>query len=140
MSTKWYGSINNRIDENKMYCDKIEVGTKMTEYSWSDRKPYEVVEVVDQKHVFVRELDHKYIGNNHMDNNWELISNPDNKIQEMKFRYNKWNFVQKVSPTFDISKMIIINDKLFKAIQKAKETNKEQEIYYQTQVSFGIAE
>ena len=34
---KWYGSINNRIEENRMFCDVIEVGTGVTEYSWSDR-------------------------------------------------------------------------------------------------------
>ena len=29
---KWYGSINNRLEEDKQFCPVIEVGTGMTEY------------------------------------------------------------------------------------------------------------
>lgn len=59
---KLYGSLNNRIEENRMYCDAIEIGTGVTEYKWSDRRAFEVVGVRDQKHVSVREYDHKLAG------------------------------------------------------------------------------
>ena len=47
MSNKWYGSLNNRLDEGKTFGD-IKVGTGVTEMCWSDRHPYEVVEIIDE--------------------------------------------------------------------------------------------
>ena len=52
--SKWYGSLNNRLEENRQFVETIKVGTGVTEYSWSDRHPYEVVEVKDQKHISIR--------------------------------------------------------------------------------------
>lgn len=86
---KLYGSLNNRMEENRMYCDKIEVGTGMTSYSWSDRHAYEVVKVVDQTNVFVREYDHKAVGEP-MTNQWELVSNENNPVIELKLRNGVW--------------------------------------------------
>lgn len=94
---KWYGSINNRIEENQMYCDKIEVGTPATVYSWSDRHPYEVIKVIDDKHIFIRELSHmKKEGSPDMSNEWDLYSNVNNNTYELKFRYGKWKRVDKM--------------------------------------------
>lgn len=132
---KWYGSLNNRIDENKMYCEKIKVGTGMTEYSWSDRKAYEVVEVVNQNNVFVRELDHKHIGNGSMDNQWELISNPNNPVIELKKRYGYWNRVGKVT-TESMKQAPFIDKKIYDEVMK----NGEATIYHKVNVSFGVAE
>lgn len=89
MARKWYGSLNNRIEENRQFCDTIEVGTGMTEYSWSDRHAYEVVEVIDQKHVKVREYDHKNVGGAYT-NDWELISNEQNPVFLMTKRGKYW--------------------------------------------------
>lgn len=75
MSNKWYGSLQNRLAEGHQFCDTIKVGTGVTEYHYSDRSPYEVVEVTDQKHISIRRLDHRAVGEP-MSNNWELISNP----------------------------------------------------------------
>lgn len=90
MARVWYGNLTNRLEENRMFCDEIHVGTPLTEYSWSDRHPYEVVEVKDQKHVIVRGLDHKHIGNCSMDNNWELISNENNPRRALERRGKYW--------------------------------------------------
>ena len=84
-----YGSLQNRMQENKMYCKEIKVGTGMTEYSYSDRHAYEVVKVIDQTNVFVREYDHKAIGEP-MSNKWELISNENNPVIELKLKNNVW--------------------------------------------------
>lgn len=83
MASTWYGSLQNRLQEGKQFCEEIEVGTGMTEFYWSDREPYEVIAVRDQKHVTVRRLDHRHVGDGQMDNNWELISNPENPHRDL---------------------------------------------------------
>ena len=142
MSKVWYGSINNRLEENKMYCNEIEVGTGVTEYYWSDRHPYEVVEVKDQKHVKVRALDHKHVGDGCMDNCWELMSNENNIIKELTKRGKYWYW------TTTVSKDILDNDnidvRLFLAqnnidADKLKEKDKVTR-YRRANVSFGVAE
>ena len=87
---KLYGSLTNRLEEGRQYCDEIVVGTGVTEYHWSDRDAYEVVAVRDQKHVTVRELDHRHVGDGVMDNNWELVSNENNPTRELERRGDVW--------------------------------------------------
>lgn len=132
---KFYGSLNNRFDENKMFCDKIEVGTKMTEYMYSDCKAYEVVEVINQNHIFVRELDHKHIGDGKMDNNWELFSNTNNPIREMKKRYGFWNWVINYDLN-SIKALPLIDVKIYDKVMKTGKAT----AYARTNVSFGVAE
>ena len=88
--TQWYGSLHNRLEENQQWCEEIKVGTGATIYSWSDRHAYEVIEVRDQKHVTIREYDHKHVGECHMDNNWELISNESNPTMDLVKRGKYW--------------------------------------------------
>lgn len=77
--SKWYGSIDNRIEEDhNLDCEK-KVGGLLTEFSWSDRTPYEIVKVVNQKDLFIRELKHRKADSEPMSNNWELYSDDDNK-------------------------------------------------------------
>lgn len=136
MSRKWYGSLNNRLEENKMYCKNIEEGTLLTEYMYSDCHPYEVVKVIDQKHVLVRSLDHKKKENSEaFDNNWELISNPNNPTKELKFRYGKWNWVSKATKE-TIKRTLFIDKKLYDKVMKDGEAT----VYHQTNISFGKAE
>jgi len=52
--TRWYGSVQNRIEEGRQLVPQIEVGTDITMYLWSDRTCYYVTEVTDQKHIKVR--------------------------------------------------------------------------------------
>jgi len=53
--SKWYGSLNNRIEEGKNYTGReICVGDDITMYLWSDRHCYYVTEVIDQKHIKVK--------------------------------------------------------------------------------------
>lgn len=101
MANRWYGSVQNRLEENNQFCDEIRVGTGMTEYSYSDRHPYEVIEVIDQKHVVVRTLDHKPIGEAYS-NDWELISNENNPTYLLTKRGKYWYNTVKV--TSDILK------------------------------------
>lgn len=90
------GSLINRLSENNHFCDEIKVGMGMTEYFYSDREAYEVIEVKDQKHVVVRRYDHKACGEP-MSNDWELISNEDNPSIEMVKRGKYWYSVCRMS-------------------------------------------
>lgn len=89
MANKWYGSLQNRLEENNMFCEEITVGMGMTEYLYSDRHPYEVIGVFDQKHVVVRLLDHKPKGECYS-NEWELISNEKNPTYVLTKRGKYW--------------------------------------------------
>ena len=97
MSRQWYGSIDNRLEEGRQFVEEIKVGTGVTEYSWSDRQAFEVTKVVDQKHITIRRFDHKHIGNGCMDNNWELISNPDNEEYDLVKKGNSWYTTQTIT-------------------------------------------
>lgn len=116
---KLYGSLNNRMEENKMYCEKIEVGTGMTKYSYSDRHAYEVVKVNDQTNVFVREYDHELAGEP-MSNNWKLVSNENNPVIELKLKNGVW--YQVIEYTRDLW--------LSNAKNMAKEETHKIDIYY----------
>lgn len=87
--SKLYGSLQNRIEEDKMYCSEIKVGTGMTEYSWSDRTAYEVTKVVDQKHVYVRRYIAEHVGEA-FENSWKLISDQNAPEQLIVRRGNFW--------------------------------------------------
>lgn len=91
-----YGNLMNRLAENKMFGEEIVVGMGMTEYHYSDREAYEVIEVKDQKHVVVRRYDHKAVGEA-MSNQWELVSNEDNPCIEMAKRGKYWYAVVRAS-------------------------------------------
>ena len=140
MSRKWYGSLNNRLEENKMFCDEIKVGMGMTEYSYSDREAYEVTRVIDQKHVFVRKYDHKAVGEP-MSNNWELISNPNNPEIEMVFRYGSWQSVsvwnqQKIDEWIEKNGYFVD----FYGVQEKLKSKPEVKVYHKRKVSFGKAD
>ena len=140
MSRQWYGSLNNRMEENRMFCEEIKVGTGMTEYSYSDRQAYEVTKVIDQKHVFVRRYDHKAAGEP-MSNEWELISNPDNPEIEMVFRYGSWQAVRH----WNQKKIddIIARDGIFidyYGVREKLKNKAEVKTYSKMNVSFGVAD
>ena len=96
MARKWYGSLNNRIEENRQYCKEIKVGDGMTEYFWSDRHAYEVVNVIDQKHVEVREYNHRNKGGA-FSNDWELISDESKPVRLITKRGKYWYWTVKVT-------------------------------------------
>lgn len=148
MSRKWYGSLNNRIEENRMFTDEIKVGTGVTKYSWSDRDAYEVVEVEDQKHVKVREYDHKKAeGAEYYSNNWDLISNPNNPVINLVKRGNYWYSVVSITP--EEAKEILegndIDSKIWACtnnfdLGEIVEKGKVKKSYHRWNVSFGVAD
>ena len=147
--SRWYGSLDNRLEEGRMFCGKIEVGTGMTMYYWSDRHPYEVTKVFDQKHIMVRELDHKAAGEPYS-NEWKLISNPKNKEMELMFRNNSWKRVVRIpegmTDKYELSEWLYKNagcgnyltEKELEKVLSGKSLTK----YFKLDgsVSFGVAE
>lgn len=111
---RWYGSVVNRIEEGRNYSKReIQVGDDITMYLWSDRYCYYVTEVIDQKHIKVREYevvaDHsKNIGMGHQEwlyfktrkeanaylNQYFPDTYEENPIESPEedwvFRYGKW--------------------------------------------------
>lgn len=141
----WAGSLQNRLAENKQFCNEIKIGTGVTEYFYSDRHPYEVVEVVDQKHVYIRPLDHKLIGEAYS-NDWELISNKNNPIYYVTKRGKYWYKTLIITDDIlgtDIDD-IDINTRLFLAHNNITEeelrTKKKITRYNRINISFGHAE
>ena len=141
MSKVWYGNLTNRLAENKMFCKTIEVGMGVTEYFYSDRRAYEVVEVKDQKHVSIREYDHKLAGEP-MSNDWELVSNENNPIINLVKRGNYWYrtktaaLEQVNSEDKEVRFWVALNGFDVEKIKK----NGKQTKYTKMNISFGVAD
>ena len=82
--SRWYGSVSNRIMENTKGLDPV-VGMGVTECLWSDREPYEIIEVKDARHIVVRRLDAKRIDTNGMSEcqDYEYASNENNPARNL---------------------------------------------------------
>lgn len=147
MSRTWYGNLNNRVEENRQYVEEIKVGTGMTEYFWSDRHAYEVIAVKDQKHVTVREYDHKKKSDTAFSNDWELISNPENQTMDLVKRGKYWYTVVTITPeeAKEIYEGSDIDAKLWAChnnfdLQEIIASGKKKSTYHKRNVSFGVAE
>ena len=141
MSKVWYGSLNNRLEENRMFCETIEIGTGVTEYLYSDRKAYEVIAVKDQKHVTIRRYDHRAKGDA-FSNEWELISNENNPHIELVKKGNGWYAA--VTATNEDVENEDIYVRLWLCqngfdIEKIRKNGKQTK-YHKMNVSFGIAD
>jgi len=140
---KLYGSLNNRLEEDHMFCPEIVVGTGVTEYHWSDRTPYEVIAVQDQKHVTVRQLDHRHVGTGCMDNNWELFSNPDLPTRDLLKVGDFWYWTTTIraedlpeTPDLETQLRLALGGwDIEKIRSKGKQTKR-----YRAKVSFGTAQ
>lgn len=92
---KFYGSILNRLQENSTGVTPV-VGMGVTELCYTDRHPYEVIEVKDAKHIVVREMDYKRTDNCGMSEHqeYEYTSKPDGEIYHLVLRNGRWrNYV-----------------------------------------------
>ena len=88
-----YGNLINRVQEGKNFNgEQIYVGMSVTEYMWSDREPWEVTKVFDQKHICIRRMDYKVVKGSMMDGSaeYEYKSNPNNQEVEIKKYKNGW--------------------------------------------------
>lgn len=119
---KWYGSLNNRLEENQMWVSELKVGTLATKYSYSDRTPYEITKVIDQKHLFIREMKAIRTDKNGMSDAQDYIylSDDNNSEIEIIFRYNKWQTIT----IYTFEKCVkraneMVNDGTFKTFESA---------------------
>lgn len=95
MSSTWYGSLNNRIDERRRSAPP-EVGMGATEYLWSDRHAYEVIAVKDDRHVTVRRYKCIRTDNNGISEcqDYRFESDPNGRTAEL-FRTKKGFWVER---------------------------------------------
>lgn len=91
---KLYGNLTNRLEEGKMYCKEIEVGTRATIYMYSDRHAYEVIEV-KEKEIVIRKLDAVRVDDNGMsdDQHYEYKSNEKNPKMTLVNKNGAWREV-----------------------------------------------
>lgn len=92
MSRAWFGSLDNRLMESSK-MPKPEVGMGATECFYSDRHPYEVIAVKDDRHITVRALDSKRIDSNGMSESqtYEYFSNENNPpVNLFLTKQGKW--------------------------------------------------
>ena len=89
---KDFGSIVNYTCSLAKEPATLYVGMPLTMLYWSDRHPYEIVEVKDQKHIKIRELDHKSLKDNSFTEcqEYEYIPNPNNPVITMTKRGKYW--------------------------------------------------
>lgn len=78
MSNRWYGSLMNRVAEMAKQ-PKPEVGMFCTELQYSDRAPYEITRVIDDRHIMVRALGWLRVDGNGMSESqdYRYFSRPD---------------------------------------------------------------
>lgn len=92
MSKLWYGSLMNRLQEG-VTVGEIEVGTLATEMDYSDRHPYEIIAIKDERHVTARRLDAKRVDSNGFSEcqDYEYTSNPNNRtVNLFKTKDGRW--------------------------------------------------
>lgn len=97
---KIYGNLNNRFDENHYFngtYGNLQVGTYATEYLWSDRHAYEVTEVIDQGHVFIRPLKAIRTDSYGMSDSqsYRYESDPKAVAEEIMLKNGKWRHVRR---------------------------------------------
>lgn len=93
---KWYGSVQNRISaESKM--PKPEIGMGVTELMWSDRYPYEVIAVISEKKILIRELGYERTDNRGLceTQDYRFFSKPDGEVVTLVLRNGKWRDLKK---------------------------------------------
>lgn len=97
MSRTWYGSFQNRVAE-RMVGPEPKIGMGVTEYCYSDRHPYEVIAIKDERHITVRAMGYRLpagceggIGNE----DWEVYSDPEGRVTNL-FRKKNGRWVEKI--------------------------------------------
>lgn len=68
----------------------VRVGIGATYSIGSDSYAWEVIAVKDSKHITVRELDCKQVGDYFGNQEWELYSNEENRTENLTFRNGNW--------------------------------------------------
>ena len=92
MSNMWYGSVYNRMQERGKQPEP-KVGMYATEMYYTDREPFEIIEVKDERHITARKLSYKRVDKNGMSECQDYIyfPNPDGRIAHLfKTKQGRW--------------------------------------------------
>lgn len=91
MSKIWFGSVQNRIAERCKQPEPV-VGMGVTECCYSDRNPFEIIEVKDAKNIVIRALGWERIDNNGMSESQEYryFSKTDGQVVHLTLRNGRW--------------------------------------------------
>lgn len=109
---KWYGNVINRVEEDRYFNgtkNNIQVGTYATEYLWSDRHAYEVIEVKSQTNVVIRRLNAIRTDNYGMSDcqDYRYESNPNGETRELINKKGVWKEVYTYAPLEEMKKLVI---------------------------------
>ena len=112
-----YGSLTNRIEENYNAIQPT-VGMGVTEYGWSDRYPYTIIEVVNERTLRIQEDQAKLPKGDSIfgRQDWIITPNPNGHIITITKRKNgKWKELGRSqgSNTFGIGRRTKYHDPSF---------------------------
>lgn len=95
MTRRNFGSISNRMKARTPNIVPV-VGMGVTELMWSDRNPYEVIEVKDSTHIIIRALSAERIDHNGMSEiqEYRFSSNLHGVKKPLVFRNGRWRECQ----------------------------------------------
>lgn len=94
MSTRWFGSLQNRLAEAAKMPEPV-VGMGATELMYSDREAYEVIEVMDERHITVRSMKSTMKpGTDWLDQEYDYASDPNGTIAHL-FRKKNGQWVER---------------------------------------------
>ena len=101
---RWYGSLQNRLEEN---CKglKPEVGMGVTEMLWSDREPWEIVAVKDERHITVRRMKAKC--KNWFAGDWEEATPDENGSLAELFKTKKGQWRERIGRSLGCTVFVI---------------------------------
>ena len=110
----WYGSLQNRLEERMNAPEELYIGMGATELMYTDRRPYEIIAIKDDRHVTVRELDAKRIDKNGMGEcqEYEYTSNPNNVTAEL-FKTKEGRWVERIGRKYGSTFRIGVAEKYY---------------------------
>lgn len=91
MSSIWFGSLQNRLAERSAQPEP-KVGMGVTRCMYSDRDPYEIIEVKDAKHIVIRAMGYERTDKNGMSEcqEYRYFSKPDGEVVHLTMRNGRW--------------------------------------------------
>lgn len=109
----WYGSVTNRIAEN-MKMPKPELGMGVTELCYTDRHPFEVIEILSEKKIKIREMKAERIDKNGMSDcqEYKYVQKPDGEVKTLVLRNGKWRDLVKELENDENNKLVEVETRM----------------------------
>ena len=87
----WHGSVYNRIAEN-MKMPAPQIGMGVTQLLYTDRHPFEVIEILSEKKIKIREMKAQRIDHNGISDcqEYSYHHKPDGEVKTLVFINGKW--------------------------------------------------